>query len=614
MNPVKKSQMKSRGLSFFVYFSILLGLLFSGVSYRYLQDAPKSLSVWGTIYFYVYSFFYYSFLSFALSVPFALLINYFKRTSYVLAFVAQSIFLILFVADSFVYQQFRLHLNIAMLQMTLLGGGEIVSFSWSMIIEILLLIGLCVFAVLSCFTVATRICKTKSLELCKFWLGVLFVGLIITQAVYGCGFAFHNNNIILVSENLPWSRPIHFNKILIKLGIVSREDVYSFKKPDSKGQMNYPLTELNCTGGEPYNIVFLVVDSLRYDMIKSDTMPNIYSFSQDAINFKDHFSGGINTRHGIFTLFTGIPGSYWERSKASKSGSALIKALQQRGYEIGLFTSAPLTMPEFNQTIFASLPNPRIGSKGTNSIEKDENAVKDMEEWLKKLPNKAPFFAFLFLDAVHAAAFPETSQFSVFKPYWKEVNHIKLSNDFDPIPYFNRYKNSVFYTDKNLKSVLDSLKKYVDFEKTIIVISSDHGEEFNDNRKNYWGHNGNFTKYQAQIPLIIKWPGKKSIDIEYRTSSLDVVPTLLTRVLGCKNPIRDYSVGTDLFEPKKERSFVYVSNYSRDAFVEKDKIVLINELGILSVLDPSYNPIKDNAIPKYMKQVLEESSLYLKRK
>ena len=138
MNPVKKSQMKSRGLSFFVYFSILLGLLFSGVSYRYLQDAPKSLSVWGTIYFYVYSFFYYSFLSFALSVPFALLSNYFKRTSYVLAFVAQSIFLILFVADSFVYQQFRLHLNIAMLQMTLLGGGEIVSFSWSMIIEILL--------------------------------------------------------------------------------------------------------------------------------------------------------------------------------------------------------------------------------------------------------------------------------------------------------------------------------------------------------------------------------------------------------------------------------------------------------------------------------------------
>ena len=112
------------------------------------------------------------------------------------------------------------------------------------------------------------ICKTKSPKLGKFCLGFLFLGLITTQAIYGYGFAFHNNNIILVSENLPWSRPIHFNKILIKLGIVSREGVYSFKKPDAQGQMNYPLTELNCIGGERYNIVFLVVDSLRYDMIK----------------------------------------------------------------------------------------------------------------------------------------------------------------------------------------------------------------------------------------------------------------------------------------------------------------------------------------------------------
>ena len=150
MNQVKEnSQTTFKGLSLFVYFSLLLGLLFSGLSYRYIQDAPTSLSVWGTIYFYVYSFFYYSFFSFALVIPFALSSIYFKRTSYILALFVQSIFLVLFVADSFVYQQFRLHLNIAMLQMTLLGGGEIVSFSWSMIIEILLLIGLCVLVVFS---------------------------------------------------------------------------------------------------------------------------------------------------------------------------------------------------------------------------------------------------------------------------------------------------------------------------------------------------------------------------------------------------------------------------------------------------------------------------------
>ena len=56
--------------------------------------------------------------------------------------------------------------------------------------------------------------------------------------------------------------------------------------------MNYPLSKLDCSGGEGYNIVFLVVDALRFDMITEQTMPNVTAFSKNAINFKDHYSGG----------------------------------------------------------------------------------------------------------------------------------------------------------------------------------------------------------------------------------------------------------------------------------------------------------------------------------
>lgn len=52
--------------------------------------------------------------------------------------------------------------------------------------------------------------------------------------------------------------------------------------------------------------------------------------------------------------------------------------------------------------------------------------------------------------------------------------------------------------------------------------------------------------------FIVKWPDKPSVEIDYRTSSLDVVPTLLPRVLGCKNPVSDYSVGKDLLTPTEE--------------------------------------------------------------
>ena len=77
--------------------------------------------------------------------------------------------------------------------------------------------------------------------------------------------------------------------------------------------------------------------------------------------------------------------------------------------------------------------------------------------------------------------------------------------------------------------------------------------------------------------------------------------------------LSDYSVGKDLFEPSGRNPFVYVSNYSKDAFVEKDRVVLINEIGVLSFLDPAYNPAKDQSVPPYLKQVLEESSRFLKK-
>jgi hypothetical protein len=51
---------------------------------------------------------------------------------------------------------------------------------------------------------------------------------------------------------------------------------------------------------------------------------------------------------------------------------------------------------------------------------------------------------------------------------------------------------------------LDLLDKYDIDDNTIVIITADHGQEFNENKLNFWGHNGNFTKYQTQVPLIIK--------------------------------------------------------------------------------------------------------------
>ena len=98
---------------------------------------------------------------------------------------------------------------------------------------------------------------------------------------------------------------------------------------------------------------------------------------------------------------------------------------------------------------------------------------------------------------------------------------MELNNSFDPAPYLALYKNAVRYTDDLIQEVLDYLNSKNLLGNTIVVISSDHGDEFNDNKLNFWGHGGNFTDAQIKVPLVIHWPGKKSANVEYVTSHLD---------------------------------------------------------------------------------------------
>jgi len=501
-----------------------------------------------------------------------------------------------------------------MLEMTLLGGGQVVQFSAKMMGQIALLVALCAFVSFLCVFFAKNFSNGQSRNLST--LTVVLLGFVICNLWYGYSYATHKSSFTEVSEILPANRPVRFNKLLVKYGIVSAEEVAGTKIDFSKYKngMNYPLEPLNCpqTDSKPMNIVFLYIDSLRFDVLEDKTMPNLWKFSKNAIRFNDHWSGGINTRHGIFTLFYGIPGSYWSKALSTKTPSVLIQALEKRDYQIGAFTGAPLTMPEFNQTVFSGVKDLRLESFGASVVDRDNNAISDFEQWIEKRNIQLPFFSFIFLDNVHANQFPETEENIVFQPYWKTVNHLALNNDFDPKPFFNRYKNSAHFADKQIERILSFLKNQELLKDTIVIISSDHGEEFNDNKQNFWSHNGNFTAVQAKVPLVVYWPGKKAGEVEYRTSALDIVPTIIPEVLNCKNPISDYSSGFSLWKDSK-RPFVYGSNYSKDALIEKDRTIIINGNGRgLDFVDSHNRKTTAKTIPPYINDVLKENSKFLK--
>ena len=95
--------------------------------------------------------------------------------------------------------------------------------------------------------------------------------------------------------------------------------------------MNYPLADIALSDQKDMpNIIFITVDSWRYDLMDAEVTPNIHSFSKDAWVFNNHYSGGNSTRFGMFSMFYGIYGSYWHTILAERTEPVLMQKLRER--------------------------------------------------------------------------------------------------------------------------------------------------------------------------------------------------------------------------------------------------------------------------------------------
>jgi hypothetical protein len=148
----------------------------------------------------------------------------------------------------------------------------------------------------------------------------------------------------------------------------------------------------------------------------------------------------------------------------------------------------------------------------------------------------------MFFESPHARYyFPEESV--IRKPYLENFNYATMDLDKDMPLIKNRYINSVHHLDSQFARVLAYLKEKQLLNNTIVIITGDHGEEFNEH--GHWGHGSSFNDAQTLVPMILWIPGSGSSVVEHMTSHLDVIPTLLPR-LGVKNPASDYALGNDL--------------------------------------------------------------------
>jgi uncharacterized protein len=199
-----------------------------------------------------------------------------------------------------------------------------------------------------------------------------------------------------------------------------------------------------------------------------------------------------------------------------------------------------------------------------------------------------------------------------FKPISREVNYLRLDNETDPTPLHNRYRNSVHYVDGLIGRVLTSLERKGLLENSVIVITGDHGQEFNDSGRNYWGHGSNFTRYQTGVPLLLYAPTLPPGVQRHRTTHFDVMPTLLRDYLGCSEPPDTYSVGRSLFE-EGGRDAIVLSEYTDFAIASADRIAVVRKQG-MQLFDASNTAIPDDHLdPKLINQALEQKNRFYRR-
>jgi uncharacterized protein len=443
-----------------------------------------------------------------------------------------------------------------------------------------------------------------SLAICLFLSYLLFL-LSVTQAGYSGisqqpqAFPLYN---IFLSRLLPMEDSLNALETAGKAQFGQPEQV--------KKTLRYPLQPLLCEAPEKKpNIVMIVIDSWRFDMLNAQVTPYITEFARKSTRFMQHYSGGNATQPGIFSLFYGLPGTYWTAMLEQKKGPVLIRELLNQGYQTGIFGSARLSVPAFDSTVFRDIPDLALNTPAYTAAQRDRHITSEFKNFVKQVKNgqvkNKPFFSFLFYDAAHSYCDPLTSN-QPFLPVVTECNRAFINPGAEVIPYLNRYKNALYFLDQQIKNVLLTLEKNKLLTNTIVILTSDHGEEFHDKNRGYMGHASNFTDYQVKVPLLVYWPQQAPRVVQKQTSHYDIAPTLLTRALGCTNPASDYTTGQLLDSDAPAPDILQITSYVNFGIRQPDRITTIFRTGNFKIDDLNGKPVPNAVLDKSaVKQTFE---------
>lgn len=316
---------------------------------------------------------------------------------------------------------------------------------------------------------------------------------------------------------------------------------------------------------DPPNILLITVDCLRADHMscygyERRTTPHIDEFCKTSTVYRNHMSNGPTTPNSF-------PAIMCSRYKLEMPGlmlprkwSTIAEVLSESGYyTAGMSSMNPWTSTYFGyhrgfkifrdymensslDMIFKRNEWGRITSLVRHVYDiigdaMERNQIQDMQfardvlEMSERLRDKEPWFLWAHYMDTHTDYFPKEMHYGEkrlnISLYVNLLNklvvmdkHIDLNIRKDII---DLYDNAVRQVDKNIKSILTN----IDTDNTMVIITSDHGEGFEEHE--HWVHQ-HYSMYEEllRIPMIIHYPYRLELPIVSKpTSSVDILPTIV---------------------------------------------------------------------------------------
>ncbi|HKW95353.1 MAG TPA: DUF3413 domain-containing protein [Methylomirabilota bacterium] len=504
-----------------------------------------------------------------------------------LAVLLASAGLSLLVLDSLVFAENRYHLGVVTLSL-------LEAQTWTFV-AIYFLVGLAILAMLASW-LWPRTARPPASRLGRM-VALGLVGCIVaSQLIHWWAEARQDVPVTAFTRYLPLYFPLQDRRLAIKLGLVDRNrarerSLVAALGRGGEGALRYPLAPLRCTPRAPLpSVLLVVIDGMRADALTPESAPRLSELATGATRFDHHYSGGNSSRAGMFSLFYGLPATYWTAFADVARPPVLMDLFRAYAYQFGVFASAPVyrNVVGLDRTALARVPNLRLetSSPYPESSGWDRSLTDEWLAWIERRDPARPFFGFLYYNAVVAIDPPEHEPLPVPVP----------PNASAQERLHGRYLSAVHFDDALIGRVLDDLGRRKLLDRTVVVVTSDHGMEFDDNGLGFTGHGTSFSDYQMRTPLLIRWPGRAPGRVERRTSHNDLAPTLVGGLFGCANPPADYASGQDLYSGA-QWNWLVASSYADFALIEPGRVTVVYPAGY-EVRDERYRLMAHPTLPR----------------